>query len=117
MKNTRPKIDKAKKLVESLVKLSDDQGLKLRAMQILERMSMPMRDVLNKVPGGTVVDRCKVIGIARQTYYSWARGASRPNGRQSKRLAELTGFDWQDINGRTRLTPPKSKSKLSAPSP
>lgn len=107
----KPKIDRAKKLVDSLVKLSDDEGLKRRAFQILDRMKLPMRDVLIKVPGGTIVDRAKAIGISRQTYYSWARGDSRPNGRQSKRLAELTGLDWQDINGRTRLSPPKGVSR------
>lgn len=104
MKQAKSKIEKATRLIEGLVKLSNDKGSQLRAMQILERMNLPMRDVLVKVPGGTVVDRCKKIGIARQTYYSWARGASRPGPTHSKKLAELTGFHWEDINGRTKLT-------------
>lgn len=99
------KIEKAKKLVEHLIKMSDDEGLKLRAMQILDRMILPMDKVLEKVPGRTVVEKSAAIGISRQSFYSWKRGTSRPNTRQSKRLAELTGLDWQDINGRTRLSP------------
>ena len=115
MKPEKSKIDKAQKLVASLIKLSDDKGLNLRAMQILDRMKLPMREVLNKVPGGTVIDKAKAIGISRQTYYAWARGVSRPNISQSKRLAELTGLDWQDINGRTKLTPPRPSVPAATP--
>jgi DNA-binding XRE family transcriptional regulator len=111
-----PKMNKVQKLVDSLVKLSDDEGSKLRAMQILERMRLPMIKVLDKVPGETIVDKAKTIGISRQAFYSWRRGATRPNVTQSKKLAELTGLNWQDINGRTRLSasrPPASSSRSS----
>ena len=110
------KLNKAELLVDRLIELDADEGLKRRAMQILDRLRLPMVDVLERVPGHCVVVKCAKIGISRQTYYAWLRGTSRPNSKLSKKIAELTGFDWQDIQGKTRLSPPRPSVTLAASS-
>ena len=83
------KAQKAQILVDRLIALDADEGLKLRAMQIVDRLRLPMSDVLLKVPGESVIQRAAKIGISRQTYYAWVRGASRPNRRWSLRISDL----------------------------
>ena len=58
---------------------------------------LPMSEVLERVPGRTVVDRAKAIGIARQTYYQWLRGVVTPNRAQARRLARLTNIPFSKI--------------------
>jgi transcriptional regulator with XRE-family HTH domain len=108
--NAATKSARAAKLIARVVAMSEnDAGLRLHAQHLLDRMNLPMSAVLNKVPGGTVTERAALIGVTRQTYYGWLRGVSRPNTKQSKRLAELTGLKWQTING-TRLSPTRAEA-------
>ena len=107
MRKKSSKAEKAAILVDRLIALDADEGLRLRAMQILDRLRLPMSDVLAKVPGKSVIERAAVIGVSRQTYYAWVRGASRPNTKLAKKIAALTKIPWQDIQGRTRLSPPR----------
>lgn len=93
------------KLVSELIAHSPNRGIRLRAMQIRDRLVLPMDKVLAKVPGNSVTEKCEFIGVSRQAYYYWLRGMSRPNQTQAKRLQTLTGFDWVEIRGKTRLTP------------
>jgi len=102
-----------KSLVAQLVKISPDEGTRLRAKQIQDRLALPMSVVLGKVPGLTVAAKCKSIGVSRQAYYYWLRGMSRPNVTQANRIAKLTGFNADDIRGRTRLTPTRVSSLAS----
>jgi hypothetical protein len=44
------------------------------------------------VPGDSVADRCRKIGVSRRTYHPWLRGEIQPNQHQGKRVAELTGI-------------------------
>ena len=104
------------RLVARLVKISPDEGTRLRAKQIQDRLALPMSVVLGKVPGLTIAAKCAAIGVSRQAYYYWLRGMSRPNVTQSARIAKLTGLNADDIRGRTRLTPTagSSSSRVSA---
>lgn len=103
MNKTDAQRERALKLAERLIELTpeDDESLLRRAMQIRDRLKTPMAAVLAKVPGDTLVEKCKKIGISRQAYYAWLKGEYRPNLRQSKRLANLTGYTADEIRGRS----------------
>jgi len=96
--------NEAKRLLSQVVRISPDEGTKLRAKQIHDRLTLPMTTVLGNVPGLTVAAKCKKIGVSRQAYYYWIRGMSRPNATQARRIARLTGLAADDIRGRTKLT-------------
>jgi len=93
-----PKRDKAVRLLDQLIKLkpADDEWLG-QAQMLRGRLTTPMAWVLEAVPGATIIEKCKTIGITRQNYYSWLRGDYRPNGEQAKKLAQLTGFNADDL--------------------
>jgi DNA-binding XRE family transcriptional regulator len=105
MKMAKKRRKTVAQLVKQLVKASPDEGTRLRAMQIQDRLALPMSVVLKKVPGLTVAAKCQKIGVSRQAYYYWLRGMSRPNVTQSATIAKMTGINADDIRGRTRLTP------------
>lgn len=90
----------ALKLIERLIELSPDAGLTAYAIKMRDRLALPMAHVLDKVPGETVVDRAKSLGITRQAYYAWLRGVSRPSRKQARRLEKITGFNADEIRGR-----------------
>jgi len=96
------------KLAEQLVKMSDDTTREW-AIELRDRIRMPMSTVLDKVPGISVADRCRKIGIARQTYYSWLHGELRPSSIQAQKLSELTGIPADKIR--------RHRKRLSAPPP
>ena len=89
-------------MAEKLLTLIPDteEGLLRRAAQLRDRIKTPMTMVLEKVPGETVTEKAATIGITRQAYYAWQAGEYRPNKKQAKRLATLTGFAAEDIRGR-----------------
>jgi len=96
-----PKRDKAVKLLDQVIRLKpgDDDWLS-QAQMLRGRLTTPIAWVLEEVPGETVVEKCAKIGITRQNYYQWLSGGYRPNEKQAKKLAELTGLDVNDIRGR-----------------
>lgn len=103
MSTTEAQRERALKLAERLLKLTPDteEGLIRRAMQIRDRLKTPMSMVLEKVlPGSSVTAKCEAIGVTRQAYYGWLSGQYRPNLKQAKRLAALSGFKAEDIRGR-----------------
>jgi transcriptional regulator with XRE-family HTH domain len=107
-KSKRSKLIRARALLSQIMELDTaDQGLRRRAMSILDRLEMPMEEVLSKIPGDTVSAKCVRIGVSRQTYYAWLRGVSRPNTKLSKKIATVTGLKWEDVQGKTRLSPPR----------
>lgn len=61
---------------------------------------MPMSMVLDKVPGETIGEKSKRIGISRNSWYAWYGGGVRPNRRQAKRLQRLTGIPAEKFQGR-----------------
>jgi hypothetical protein len=102
--NARRQQDQAVKLIDKLMKISPDQGALLRAMQIRERLMLPMKTVLERVPGETIVDKAAACGVSRQNFYNWLRGISRPNPKQAKLLSDMTGYKTDDIRGKTKLS-------------
>lgn len=69
---------------------------------VRERLSlMPMSRVLDRVlPGETVIEKAKRVGVSRNTWYAWYRGEVRPNRHQAKRLEELTKIPAAQFAGR-----------------
>ena len=102
MTSTAAQRERALKLAEKLIEVAPqtEQALIRRVLQIRDRLKTPMADVLAKVPGATLTEKCKKLGISRQNYYAWLKGTYRPNRRLAKKLAQLTGLDAEDIRGR-----------------
>jgi|SRR6516164_8400501 hypothetical protein len=62
---------------------------------------MPMSLVLERVlPGKSVGEKCKKIGIKRATWYTWMNSQYRPNEVQAKRLQRLTGIPKEKFQAR-----------------
>jgi len=97
----KPKSE-ALQLIDRLIAITPKTNDVVRAYLVAarDRMRFPMSAVLEKVPGETVLEKCAKIGITRQNYYGWLRDAYRPNAAQAKKLAQITGLDFDDIRGR-----------------
>jgi hypothetical protein len=91
--------EKALKLVERLIEIAPDAGMKRRAMKLAAKLALPIDEILAKVPGNSVIAKAKAIGVTRQAIYSWRDGVCRPNRKQAKRIERLTGFDADDVRG------------------
>ena len=92
------------KLAKEIVELSGDDETLAAALRFRDRLKLPpMSAILNKVPGLTVKDRARSIGVSRQTYYGWLNGRSRPNSKQARRLQELTDIPFTKIALKTGL--------------
>lgn len=61
---------------------------------------MPMRQVLAKVPAESVKEKAEMIGISRNTYYSFMRGEIRPSRQLALKLESLTGIPAERFRGR-----------------
>lgn len=99
----KPTKREADRLAKEILKLGNNhQALrtlsKLKARLAL-RKATPMSIILAKVPGKTVIDRAKALGVARQTYYDWVNEKARPNKLQAKKLHDVTGFSIKEIRG------------------
>jgi hypothetical protein len=100
------------KLASELMKAAkagEDAGLIEIMNEVRARLQRPMIDILKKVPGDTISAKCKRIGVSRQAFYDWLKGAYRPTGAQSKRLARLTGVPAELIRGKGEV--PKKRRR------
>ena len=50
---------------------------------VAHKLRYPMADILAKVPGDTLAERARNIGVSRQTMYVWAQERFRPGGAQA----------------------------------
>jgi DNA-binding XRE family transcriptional regulator len=64
---------------------------------VIHKATYPMRDILAKVPGTSLTERAKKLGVSRQTMYVWASEKFRPTRVQAKRLAKATGVPIEHI--------------------
>lgn len=67
----------------------------LHALQLL-----PMAEVLDRLPGKSIIAKCEAAGISRNTWYAWYEGRVRPNKEQAERVAKLTGIPADKFAGR-----------------
>jgi DNA-binding XRE family transcriptional regulator len=64
---------------------------------VAHKLRYPMADILAKVPGDTLAERARKIGVSRQTMYVWAAEKFRPSTEQATIIADLTGVPIDDI--------------------
>lgn len=66
-------------------------------LAVAHKLRYPMADILAKVPGDTLAERARKIGVSRQTMYVWAKEQFRPSSQQAAIIAELTGVPAEQI--------------------
>ena len=64
---------------------------------VAHKLRYPMADILAKVPGDTLAERARKIGVSRQTMYVWAQERFRPSSQQAAIIAKLTGVPVEQI--------------------
>lgn len=64
---------------------------------VAHKLRYPMAEILAKVPGDTLAERARQIGVSRQTMYVWAQERFRPSGAQAAAIANLTGVPIEQI--------------------
>ena len=91
--------DKTLKLMDRLIADAPDAGFRKRAMKLRGHLAVPMKVILDVVPG-SIIEKAKAIGVTRQTVYQWLDGKCRPGKKHARRIARLTGYDADDVRGR-----------------
>lgn len=88
-------------LVKRIIELDPDDGTMAYALKMQMHLKLPMSVVLEKLwPNISVLEKCRRLGVTRQAYYGWMNGLYRPDTKISKKLAQLTGLDEEEIRGR-----------------
>jgi DNA-binding XRE family transcriptional regulator len=107
--------------LNALIQFVDDINppvVKFEFLSVLHKLRYPMADILAKVPGDTIADRARAIGVSRQTMYIWTDEKFRPAPAVAKRISKLTGVpaehirdleDGHDVGG----SPRKAAAKLA----
>lgn len=72
-------------------------GIRVDLLAVAHKLRYPMTDILAKVPGDTLAERARQIGVSRQTMYVWAQERFRPGGDVAAKIAELTGVPIEQI--------------------
>jgi transcriptional regulator with XRE-family HTH domain len=90
----------AVRLAKQVVKLTGDAVFE-RATARLERKlkQKPLQAIIAMVPGDTLVEKAQKLGVSRQAVYRWFNGTARPNEKQAKKIAKLTGAEVDIIRG------------------
>jgi DNA-binding XRE family transcriptional regulator len=93
-------------------------ALKREFRALVHRLRYPMADILAKVPGDSLADRARAIGVSRQTIYVWTDEKFRPVPAMAKKIAKLTGVPVEHIReleeqDDTGGTPRKAAAKLA----
>jgi DNA-binding XRE family transcriptional regulator len=72
-------------------------ALAVDLMAVWHKFRHPMAAILAKVPGDTLAERARQIGVSRQTMYVWAQERFRPSSEQAAIIAKLTGVPVEQI--------------------
>jgi DNA-binding XRE family transcriptional regulator len=91
---------------------------------VAHKLRYPLADILAKVPGDTLAERARTIGVSRQTMYVWAQERFRPSSQQAAIIAKLTGVpaeqivEYQEDKHETRAngagkTPRKTRGRVA----
>lgn len=88
------------RLLEQLIRLAPDPSTRRKAIKMRARVgALTMTEVLDRVPGETVIDKATYLQVARQTVYAWMDGTMRPNRKRAKQIAKVTGLSVAAIRG------------------
>jgi DNA-binding XRE family transcriptional regulator len=66
-------------------------------LAVAHKLRYPMAAILAKVPGDTLAERARQIGVSRQTMYVWAQERFRPSSEQAAIIAKLTSVPIDQI--------------------
>jgi DNA-binding XRE family transcriptional regulator len=66
-------------------------------MIVVHKLRHPMAAILARVPGDTLAERARRIGVSRQTMYVWAQERFRPSSLQARIISNLTGVPVEQI--------------------
>jgi DNA-binding XRE family transcriptional regulator len=66
-------------------------------LAVAHKLRYPMAAILAKVPGDTLAERARQIGVSRQTMYVWAQERFRPSTDQARIIADLTSVPIEQI--------------------
>ena len=66
-------------------------------LAVAHKLRYPMAAILAKVPGDTLAERARAVGVSRQTMYVWASEKFRPSNDQAATIAKLTGVPIEQI--------------------
>lgn len=91
--------EQVQKLLERLIEVAPDRGMRRKVERMHARLIHPMTLILDKVPGETVIEKSRYLGVTRQTMYAWMDGTMRPNLKRAKMIAKVTGVDVDVIRG------------------
>ena len=72
---------------------------------VAHKLRYPLADILAKVPGDTLAERARKIGVSRQTMYVWAQERFRPSsaaGRDHRQADRRPGRTDRRISGGQR---------------
>jgi DNA-binding XRE family transcriptional regulator len=89
----------ALQLVDQLILAAPDQDTRDLARSMRARILVPMKAVLERMPGETIAEKSRKLQVSRTTYYAWAEGRARPRRGLAEELAKMTGLTWQEIAG------------------
>lgn len=90
----------ALKLIDRLIKSSRDPGLARYARKMRSKvLLLPMSEVLKRVPGNSLASKARFLGVSKETCHGWNKGAWRPNEKQARKLAKVTGINLAQIRG------------------
>jgi DNA-binding XRE family transcriptional regulator len=97
--------------LDALVQAVENKYLSRELDAVAHKLRHPMADILAKVPGETLTDRSKAIGVSRQTMYVWADERFRPTLVQAKRIAKITDEPVENIMDLGGKIDPRRTSK------
>jgi len=88
-------------LAEALILVTRGSDKEL-AIELRNRLLLPMDQILAKVKGESVKAKAARIGVSRQTFYGWKNNENRPTPKQARKLAMVTRISAEKIMGRRR---------------
>jgi DNA-binding XRE family transcriptional regulator len=111
------------KALNNAIAVAPLPALAVDLMAVWHKFRHPMAAILAKVPGDTLAERARQIGVSRQTMYVWAQERFRPSTDQARIIADLTGVPVNQImayqegkddgtNG-ARKTPRKTRVRMA----
>lgn len=99
MNKTKDPNAKALQLVNQLISELSDSDQIAHALQLRARIQLPIKEIMDKVPGDNIAAKARALNISRPALYGWTKGGRRPRPKEAQRLSQITGLPWQAIAG------------------
>jgi len=85
--------------LRSIMATDPNPKIRAKARRMYAHLALPMSKILERVPGVSITEKSKLLGVNRATWYVWQSGATRPNIEKAKQLARITGYSVAEIRG------------------